>query len=105
MFFIINIQIQLTCYITLLILQAFVPLSIYTEESKVTEETLLYEISNGNIVNCIAIYDLLKGEMTIPTKQTLLELLCFYNNSERTDEWLETRWYKLDQKYKKNVWL
>ncbi|XP_018316466.1 protein PTCD3 homolog, mitochondrial [Mycetomoellerius zeteki] len=86
-------------------IKAFVPLSIYTEESKVTEETLLYEISNGNIVNCIAIYDLLKGEMTIPTKQTLLELLCFYNNSERTDEWLETRWYKLDQKYKKNVWL
>ncbi|KAG5313371.1 PTCD3 protein, partial [Acromyrmex insinuator] len=84
-------------------IKAFVPLPIYTEESKVTEETLLYEISNGNVVNCITIYDLLKGEMTIPTKQALLELLCFYNN-ERTDEWLETRWFKIDQKRKKNAW-
>ncbi|KAG5345529.1 PTCD3 protein, partial [Acromyrmex charruanus] len=86
-------------------IKAFVPLPIYTEESKVTEETLLYEISNGNVANCITIYDLLKGEMTIPTKQALLELLCFYNN-ERTEEWLETRWFKKsDQKRKKNVWL
>ncbi len=82
-------------------MQAFVPLPIYTEESKVTEETLLYEISNGNIANCITIYDLLKGEMTIPTKQALLELLC-YNNSEQT-EWLETRWYKFE--HTKNTWL
>ncbi|XP_018340021.1 PREDICTED: protein PTCD3 homolog, mitochondrial [Trachymyrmex septentrionalis] len=81
-------------------IKAFVPLPIYTEESKVTEETLLYEISNGNVANCITIYDLLKGEMTIPTKQALLELLCFYNNNERTDEWLETHWYKLKQKSK-----
>ncbi|XP_012061081.1 PREDICTED: protein PTCD3 homolog, mitochondrial [Atta cephalotes] len=82
-------------------IKAFVPLPIYTEESKVTEETLLYEISNGNIANCITIYDLLKGEMTIPTKQALLELLC-YNNSEQT-EWLETRWYKFE--HTKNTWL
>lgn len=82
------------------------PPPIYTEESKVTEETLLYEISNGHVANSITIYDLLKGEITIPTKQALLELLCFYNNSEHiSDELLETRWYKLNQKHNKNVWM
>jgi len=72
----------------------------------VTEETLLYEISNGHVANSITIYNLLKGEMTIPTKQALLELLCFYNNNEHTsDELLESRWYKLNQKYKKSTWM
>lgn len=93
-------------YCIILILQAFVPPPIYTEQSKVTEETLLYEISNGHIANSITIYDLLKGEMTVPTKQALLELLCFYNNSERTsDELREIRWYSLDQKHRKNIWM
>jgi len=87
-------------------LQAFIPPPIYTEESKVTEETLLYEISNGHVANSITIYNLLKGEMTVPTKQALLELLCFYNNNEHTsDELLESRWYKLNQKYKKSTWM
>jgi len=87
-------------------LQAFIPPPIYTEESKVTEETLLYEISNGHVANSITIYNLLKGEMTVPTKQALLELLCFYNNSEHTnDELLESRWYKLNQKYRKSTWM
>jgi len=72
----------------------------------VTEETLLYEISNGHVANSITIYNLLKGEMTVPMKQAFLELLCFYNNSEHTsDELLENRWYKLNQKYKKSTWM
>lgn len=81
------------------------PPPIYTEESKVTEETLLYEISNGHVANSITIYDLLKGEITVPTKQALLELLCFYNNNEHniSDELLESYWYKIKQKYK-NAW-
>jgi len=87
-------------------LQVFIPPPIYTEESKVTEETLLHEISNGHVANSITIYNLLKGEMTVPTKQALLELLCFYNNSEHnSDELLENRWYKLNQKYKKSTWM
>ncbi|XP_012223048.1 small ribosomal subunit protein mS39 [Linepithema humile] len=87
-------------------IQAFVPPPIYTEESKVTEETLLYEISNANVANSITIYDLLKGEVTVSTKQILLELLCFYNNSKPTSmELLETRWYQLNQKHKKNIWI
>lgn len=87
------------------ILQAFAPPPIYTEESKATEETLLYEISNGHVSNSILIYDLLKGEITISTKQALLELLCFYNNIESaSDELLETRWYALNQK-QKNIWM
>ncbi|XP_018396267.1 PREDICTED: protein PTCD3 homolog, mitochondrial [Cyphomyrmex costatus] len=86
-------------------IKPFVPPPIYTEESKVTEETLLYEISNGNVANSITIYDLLKDEITVPTKQALLELLCFYNNNERiSDEWLENRWYRLNQKQKK-TWI
>ncbi|XP_024881775.1 protein PTCD3 homolog, mitochondrial [Temnothorax curvispinosus] len=87
-------------------IKAFVPPPIYTEESKVTEETLLYEISNGHISNSITIYDLLKGEITVPTKQALLELLCFYNNCEHTsDDLLENRWYALEQKRKANAWI
>lgn len=93
-------------YIIYFFLQAFVPPSIYTEESKVTEETLLYEISNGHVANSITIYDLLKGEITLPTKQALLELLCFYNNTEITsNELLENRWYKLIPRHKKNIWM
>lgn len=87
-------------------IKAFVPPPIYTEESKVTEETLLYEISNGHVSNSITIYDLLKGEITVPTKQALLELLCFYNNTKQTsDELLESRWYRFNQKHNKNVWI
>lgn len=82
------------------------PPPIYTEESKVTEETLLYEISNANVPNSITIYDLLKGEITVPTKQALLELLCFYNNCEPASmELLETRWYQFKQNHVKNIWM
>lgn len=81
------------------------PPPIYTEESKVTEETLLYEISNANVPNSITIFDLLKGEVTLSTKQAFLELLCFYNNSKPTStELLETRWYQFNHK-DKNIWM
>lgn len=94
-------------YCIIFVLQAFVPPPIYTEESKVTEETLLYEISNGHISNSITIHDLLKGEITVPTKQALLELLCFYNNTEQTNnEFLETRWFTIsDKKRKRSTWM
>ncbi|XP_011871235.1 PREDICTED: protein PTCD3 homolog, mitochondrial [Vollenhovia emeryi] len=86
-------------------IKAFVPLPVYTEESKVTEETLLYEISNSDVANCIMIYDLLKGEMTVPTKQALLEMLCFYNNTVHiSEELFETRWFSLNKK-PKNLWI
>lgn len=82
------------------------PPPIYTEESKVMEETLLYEISNAHVSNSILIYNLLKGEVTIPTKQSLLELLCFYNHNEPTNvELLESRWFQLSEKRLKNTWM
>lgn len=87
-------------------IKAFVPPPIYTEESKVTEETLLYEISNAHVSNSILIYNLLKGEVTIPTKQALLELLCFYNHDEPANvELLEFRWFQLSKKRIKNTWI
>ncbi|KAM0730873.1 Small ribosomal subunit protein mS39 [Formica fusca] len=87
-------------------IKAFVPPPIYTEESKVTEETLLYEISNGHVSNSILIYNLLQGELTVPTKQALLELLCFYNHSEATNtELLESHWFQLSEKRIKNTWI
>ncbi|KMQ94849.1 protein ptcd3-like mitochondrial protein [Lasius niger] len=87
-------------------IKAFVPPPIYTEKSKVTEETLLYEISNGHVSNSILVYDLLKGEVTVPTKQALLELLCFHNHGESTNiELMETRWFQLGQKRIKNTWI
>ncbi|EFN82763.1 Protein PTCD3-like protein, mitochondrial [Harpegnathos saltator] len=87
-------------------IKPFVPSPIYTENSTVTEETLLYEISNGNVPDSITIYDLLKGNITVPTKQALLELLCFYNNSEPINsDFLETRWFQLTRNHKKNIWI
>lgn len=84
-------------------IQAFMPPPIYTEKSKVTEETLLSEISNGHVTNSIAIYDLLDGEVSVPAKQAFLELLCFYNNSEPIDdELLEGRWFERSQKHHRN---
>lgn len=86
--------------------QAFIPPPVYTEDSKVTEETLLYEISNGNVSDSITIYDLLKGKVTVPTKQAFLELLCFYNNSEPTNtDLLETRWYMYSKNRNSNIWM
>jgi len=88
-----------------------VPPPIYTEESKVTEEILLNEISNAHVANSIIIYELLKGEISIPTKQALLELLCFHNesinakNESINPELLETRWYQHSQKHNSNVWM
>ncbi|EZA52602.1 hypothetical protein DMN91_001724 [Ooceraea biroi] len=88
-------------------IEAFVPPPIYTEESKVTEETLLNEISNAHVSNSIMIYDLLKGEVSVSTKLALLELLCFYNNSEPINtELLETRWFQHSEKrVKRNTWI
>lgn len=87
-------------------IQAFVPPPVYTEESVVTEETLLHEISNCNVSDAITIYDLLKGDITIPTKQALLELLCFYNNSQPSNtDFLEYRWYEMSKHRDKNTWM
>ncbi|XP_020293328.1 protein PTCD3 homolog, mitochondrial [Pseudomyrmex gracilis] len=87
-------------------IKAFEPPSIYTEENKVTEETLLYEISNGHVPNAVLIYDLLKGEVSVSAKQALLELLCFYNNTEPiSTELLESRWFQIDQTRNKTVWI
>ncbi|XP_014484902.1 PREDICTED: protein PTCD3 homolog, mitochondrial [Dinoponera quadriceps] len=87
-------------------IKAFIPPPVYTENSAVTEETLLYEISNGNVPDSVTIYDLLKGDVTVPTKQAFLELLCFYNNSEPTStDFLETRWYQYTNKRNKNTWI
>lgn len=84
----------------------FVPPPVYTENSAVTEETLLYEISNGNVPDSITIFDLLKGDVTVSTKQALLELLCFYNSSEPTStDFFEARWYQLSKNRNKNIWM
>ncbi|XP_032675324.1 protein PTCD3 homolog, mitochondrial isoform X2 [Odontomachus brunneus] len=86
-------------------IKAFVPPPVYTEKSVVTEETLLYEISNCNVSDAITIYDLLKVDITIPTKQALLELLCFYNNSQPINtDLLEYRWYQTNKR-DKNIWI
>jgi len=83
-----------------------VPPPIYTEKSEVTEETLLNEISNAHIANSIMIYELLKEEVSIPTKQALLELLCFHNNNESINlDLLETNWYRHNQKQNSNAWM
>lgn len=63
-------------------------------------------MSNAHVSNSILIYNLLKGEVTIPTKQALLELLCFYNHDEPANvELLESRWFQLSEKRIKNTWM
>lgn len=70
---------------------------IYTEESEVDVNSLKEVIANVEVSDAILVYNLLvkKGtEIPAELKQSLLELLCFYNHENTlADDLIEERWF------------
>lgn len=78
--------------------EAFAPKQIITEDSEVDVESLNKALSNLAVSDAITIYQILEKKNTELSKdqlQSLLELICFYNGDDKTeDEWIEERWFK-----------
>ncbi|XP_058822135.1 small ribosomal subunit protein mS39 [Topomyia yanbarensis] len=78
--------------------QAFFPTMIYTEESQVEATDLQKLIENVDVKDAILVYSLLKKnnvEVSQEVKQSLLELLCFFNHEESlAEEYIEERWFR-----------
>ncbi|XP_055594767.1 protein PTCD3 homolog, mitochondrial [Uranotaenia lowii] len=79
-------------------IEAYVPTMIYTEESQVQATDLKQLIEHVQIQDAILVYNLLKKnniEVDQELKQSLLELLCFFNHEEALDEeFIEERWFR-----------
>ncbi|XP_043600348.1 protein PTCD3 homolog, mitochondrial isoform X2 [Bombus pyrosoma] len=86
-------------------IEAFTPLSTYTDKNQVSEEILLRIISKRIVPDALHIYKLLDYNVSNDTKQILLELLCFYNdetnsqNNSRIEEWFTTKQDKYAWQY------
>uniref|UniRef100_A0A0C9PNM1 CG4679 protein n=1 Tax=Fopius arisanus TaxID=64838 RepID=A0A0C9PNM1_9HYME len=81
------------------VIEAFLPKTVYTDKDKVSEQLLNDIIKSGQKSDAIAIYELLEEEVSDDTRQSLLELLCFYNSNEKfPGELLEEKWFKRSEK-------
>ncbi|XP_072941693.1 small ribosomal subunit protein mS39 [Epargyreus clarus] len=77
-------------------IDAFAPKPIYNDETKVTEQDLIYTIENALLEDAIKVFQLLGGVEGVneELKIKFLQLLCFYNEKEPISaEWLEERWF------------
>ncbi|XP_064543399.1 small ribosomal subunit protein mS39 [Drosophila montana] len=78
-------------------IEKFAPSMVYTEESEVDTSSLQQLIAQGELADAVLVYNLLekKGiEVNNALKQSLLELVCFYNNQEPLpEEYIEERWF------------
>ncbi|XP_013102419.2 small ribosomal subunit protein mS39 [Stomoxys calcitrans] len=79
-------------------IEAFAPKMVFTEESEVTQQTLETLIRRSLLQDAVYVYNLMKTkglEISAETKQSLLELLSFYNHQEpMPEEYYEERWFK-----------
>lgn len=70
---------------------------VFTEDSEVSSQTLDQLIKQSDIKDAVFVYNLMKEkgmEITNEQRQSLLELLCFYNNEEPLpEEHYEERWF------------
>lgn len=77
---------------------AFVPTMVYTEESQVEVTDLEKLIENVDVKDAVLVYNLLKKnniEVRPELKQSLMELLCFFNHEESLpEEFIEERWFR-----------
>ncbi|XP_068978689.1 small ribosomal subunit protein mS39 isoform X2 [Bombus flavifrons] len=86
-------------------IEAFIPLPTYTDKSQVSEEILLRVISKHIVPDALHIYKLLDYNVSNDTKQILLELLCFYNNennsqnNSRLEDWFTAKQDKYAWQY------
>ncbi|KAF2366059.1 MyTH4 domain [Trinorchestia longiramus] len=75
------------------VIKRFMPVLEYTENDEVSEELLLQFIGSCQVEDAATVYRLCTDkqiELSSATKQSLLELLCYYNQEEPvSDEWLE----------------
>ncbi|KAM8712933.1 hypothetical protein ACLKA7_013290 [Drosophila subpalustris] len=78
-------------------IEKFAPRMVYTEESEVDSNSLQQMIAQGELADAVLVYNLLeqKGiEVSDALKQSMLELVCFYNNQEPLpEEFIEERWF------------
>lgn len=90
-------------------IEAFTPLSTYTDKSQVSEEILLRIISKHIVPDALHIYKLLDYNVSNDTKQLLLELLCFYNNEANSqnnshlEQWFTTKQDKYAWQYMSEI--
>ncbi|KAM7346077.1 small ribosomal subunit protein mS39 [Cochliomyia hominivorax] len=79
-------------------IDAFAPKMVFTEESEVSAQTLDQLIKQSEIKDAVFVYNIMKQkglELSAEQKQSLLELIAFYNNEEpSTEEYYEERWFK-----------
>ncbi|CAG9802388.1 unnamed protein product [Chironomus riparius] len=85
-------------------IEAFLPTKMYTIDSQVEISDLTTSIEHSHVSDAILVYALLKKnnvELTNDVKQSLLELLCFYNCEEPLEEdMIEERWFRQNQRLK-----
>ncbi|KAH8284547.1 hypothetical protein KR018_004103 [Drosophila ironensis] len=78
-------------------IEKFAPSMVYTEESPVDEGSLSQLIAQGELKDAVLVYNLLEQKgvaISSELKQSLLELVCFYNNEEPLpEEYIEERWF------------
>lgn len=66
-------------------IEAFIPKQTYTEESDVSDRTLQENIDSMNVTDAVLIYKILKTrkiDVSNDVKQSLLELVCYYNHND-----------------------
>lgn len=89
------------------LIEPFIPTKIFTEESKVEVKDLADLIKDAEVTDAALVYRLLqKSNAEIPPelKQSLFELICFYNCEEPLDEELvEERWFKQNVRAKERM--
>ncbi|KAJ4431515.1 hypothetical protein ANN_20113, partial [Periplaneta americana] len=78
--------------------EAFYPRAVYDENSEVDEEVLKQVIKDVLVSDAITVYQLLEKNgknISHSTKQSLLELLCFFNCEDTLPEdMIEERWFR-----------
>uniref|UniRef100_A0A1B6HTV0 Small ribosomal subunit protein mS39 n=1 Tax=Homalodisca liturata TaxID=320908 RepID=A0A1B6HTV0_9HEMI len=92
-------------------IEVYFPRAVYDEKSEVDETVLQKVIEQHRVSDALTIYGLLEEnsvELSRATKQSLLELLCYYNSQDPLEEeWIEERWFRQgnrSREKKKNVW-
>ncbi|XP_025209053.1 protein PTCD3 homolog, mitochondrial [Melanaphis sacchari] len=92
-------------------IEKFYPKVIYDENCELDENELKKIIEKSFVSDAITVHNLLikKGiEISSDTQQSLLELVCFYNNQDDLEEdWIEERWYtqtNKDREEFRNTW-
>ncbi|KAF6202944.1 hypothetical protein GE061_003351 [Apolygus lucorum] len=78
-------------------IEAFVPKIEFSDESTVSEQVLQTLIDTHQVSDVITVYQIMKKRETgvsVVTKQNILELVCFYNCQDSSDQWVEENWFK-----------